>query len=115
MENVSPGPATERFLTQTMRVTRLWGALLVAILATAAQYFDVLCDKTMGTSLGSVSLLLIVGLINSCIRQVCLMQLNCLCLLRLLKSAWGSMLHTYLECLGITMFDQLLSAWTATV
>ncbi|DBA71337.1 TPA: hypothetical protein ACH3X2_011146 [Trebouxia sp. C0005] len=70
VENVSPGPATERFLTQTMRVTRLWGALLVAILATAAQYFDVLCDKTMGTSLGSVSLLLIVGLISSCIRQV---------------------------------------------
>ncbi|DBA87649.1 TPA: hypothetical protein ACH3X1_004659 [Trebouxia sp. C0004] len=70
VENVSPGPATQRFLTQTMRVTRMWGALLVAVLATAAQYFDVLCDRTMGTSLGSVSLLLIVGLINSCIRQV---------------------------------------------
>lgn len=70
VENVSPGPATQRFLTQTMRVTRFWGALLVAILATAAQYFDVLCESTMGTSLGSVSLLLIVGLINSCIRQV---------------------------------------------
>jgi len=86
VENVSPGPATERFLTQTMRVTRLWGALLVAILATAAQYFDVLCDKTMGTSLGSVSLLLIVGLINSCIRQVYLMQSKCLCLLRLAQT-----------------------------
>lgn len=70
VENVSPGPATESFLTQTMRVTRLWGALVVAVLATAAQYFDVVCEKTMGTSLGSVSLLLIVGLINSCIRQV---------------------------------------------
>jgi len=54
----------------------------VAVLATAAQYFDVLCERTMGTSLGSVSLLLIVGLINSCIRQVCLIQPKCLCLLR---------------------------------
>ena len=65
-----------------MRVTRLWGALVVAVLATAAQYFDVVCEKTMGTSLGSVSLLLIVGLINSCIRQVCLIQSKRLCLLR---------------------------------
>lgn len=57
-----------------MRSTRLWGALLVAILATAAQCFDRVCERTLGTSLGCISLLLIVGLITSCIRQVSIMH-----------------------------------------
>lgn len=70
VQNVSPGPATEKFLKRKMRSTRLWGALLVATLATAAQCFDRVCERTLGTSLGCISLLLIVGLITSCIRQV---------------------------------------------
>lgn len=70
IEDVSPGPATERFLKRKMRVVRVWGAFLVAVLATAAQGFDRMCSETLGTSLGSVSLLLVVGLITSSIRQV---------------------------------------------
>ncbi len=76
VDGYSPGPATERYLTRTMRVTRFWGAFLVATLAIAAQYFDGMCMKTMETSLGSVSLLLVVGLITSCIRQVYSKTLN---------------------------------------
>lgn len=46
----------------------------MAILATAAQCFDRVCERTLGTSLGCISLLLIVGLITSCIRQVSVMH-----------------------------------------
>ena len=67
---VSPGPSTEQFLRRKMAILRIWGALLVGILATAAQWFDGLCMKLFSQSAGSVSLLLLVGLITGIIRQV---------------------------------------------
>lgn len=77
VQDVSPGQATEEFLTKKMRHCRFWGGLLVAFLAVGAHYFDLLCKITIGTSLGSMTLLLIVGVITAAIRQVQL-HLECL-------------------------------------
>ena len=70
IQGYSPGPSTEKFLAQKMKAVRLWGALSVAVLAVIAQYFDMYCLETIGTSISSLSLLLVAGLITSCIRQV---------------------------------------------
>lgn len=70
VQGVSPGPSTEKFLTAKMKAVRLWGALSVAVLAVIAQYFDMYCLDKIGTSISSLSLLLVAGLITSCIRQV---------------------------------------------
>lgn len=70
VQGVSPGPSTEKYLTSKMKAVRLWGALSVAVLAVIAQYFDMYCLVKIGTSISSLSLLLVVGLITSCIRQV---------------------------------------------
>lgn len=53
-----------------MNIMRFWGALLVAILASAAHSFDHQCMRILGTNVSSVSLLLVVGLVTSVIRQV---------------------------------------------
>ena len=70
IQGVSPGPSTEKYLTRKLRAVRIWGALSVAVLAVVAQYFDTYCIQKIGTSVSSLSLLLVVGLITSCIRQV---------------------------------------------
>lgn len=70
IKDVSPGQATLTFLTNKMRQTRLWGGLLTASLAVGAHYFDQVCMKQIGTALGSMSLLLVVGVITAAIRQV---------------------------------------------
>ena len=70
VKDVSPGQATESFLTKKMRQTRFWGGLLTALLAIGAHYFDLLCLKQVGTAVGAMSLLLVVGVITSAIRQV---------------------------------------------
>ncbi|KAK9812990.1 hypothetical protein WJX72_006868 [[Myrmecia] bisecta] len=70
IKSVSPGEATEKYLNRLGRQTRTWGGVLVASLAVAALLFDRLCTKHIGTSLGSLNLLLIVGFITSTLRQV---------------------------------------------
>lgn len=71
IQGQSPGPSTEKFLTRKMKAVRFWGALSVAVLAVGAQFYDQYCMEQIGTSISSLSLLLVVGLITSCIRQVC--------------------------------------------
>ena len=70
VEGISPGPSTENFLRRTMNIMRFWGALLVAVLASAAHAFDHQCMQILGTNVSSVSLLLVVGFVTSVIRQV---------------------------------------------
>lgn len=53
-----------------MKAVRVWGALSVAVLAAGAQFYDQYCMEQIGISISSLSLLLVVGLITSCIRQV---------------------------------------------
>ena len=70
IQGQSPGPSTEKFLTSKIKAVRIWGALSVALLAVGAQFFDQYCMDQLGTSINSLSLLLVVGLVTSCIRQV---------------------------------------------
>ena len=50
---------------------RFWGGFLVGVLAAAAQAFDAACVVHLGCSLGSVSLLLLLGFVTSMERQAC--------------------------------------------
>lgn len=70
IQGVSPGPSTEKYLRRKVQAVRIWGAFSVAVLAVMAQCFDMYCIEKIGMSINSTSLLLVVGLITSCIRQV---------------------------------------------
>lgn len=65
-----PGEATELYLRGRLKVAKFWGGLAIASIAVSANLFDKGCKAIVGTSFGSLSLLLIVSLALSAIRQV---------------------------------------------
>jgi hypothetical protein len=67
---VSPGEETRKYLLVVQSQVRTVGGAAMAALAVAAMLFDKHCMRTIGTPLGSLSLLLVVNLITSSMRQV---------------------------------------------
>jgi preprotein translocase subunit SecY len=67
---VTPGLDTEQYLAGRERELRTLGGLSMAALAAATQLFDAWCTRTLGVAIGTLNLLLLVGLITSAVRQV---------------------------------------------
>ena len=69
---MTPGPDTEEYLAKRERELRTLGGLSMAALAAVTQLFDAWCQRTLGVAIGTLSLLLLVGLVTSAVRQVLL-------------------------------------------
>ncbi|GFR45543.1 hypothetical protein Agub_g6936, partial [Astrephomene gubernaculifera] len=70
LRGVVPGEPTERFLRTRLRQCKLLGGACLGGLAVAAQLYDGACVRALGASLGSTSLLIIVGAVLQTARQV---------------------------------------------
>ena len=70
IKGVTPGPDTEEYLAKRERELRTLGGLSMAALAAVTQLFDAWCHRTLGIAIGTLSLLLLVGLVTSAVRQV---------------------------------------------
>jgi len=70
IQGVTPGPDTEEYLAKRERELRTLGGLSMAALAAVTQLFDAWCQRTLGVAIGTLSLLLLVGLVTSAVRQV---------------------------------------------
>ena len=79
IKGVTPGVDTEQYLAGRERELRTLGGLSMAALAAATQLFDSWCTRTLGVAIGTLNLLLLVGLVTSAVRQV--RRLACLCVL----------------------------------
>ena len=69
IKGVTPGPDTEEYLANRERELRTLGGLSMAALAAVTQLFDAWCQRTLGVAIGTLSLLLLVGLVTSAVRQ----------------------------------------------
>lgn len=70
VQGVAPGPPTSDHLKVVSAGGKLWGGMLLAVLAMSAQLFDRWCAGLLGCSLGSTSLLLIVEFVSRVSQQV---------------------------------------------
>ncbi|KAI8473294.1 MAG: pre protein translocase secY subunit [Monoraphidium minutum] len=70
IKGVAPGKYTVDFLQTKVRQCKLWGGLALGGLAVAAHAFDALCQATLGVSLATTSLVIIVGAVLQTTRQV---------------------------------------------
>ncbi|KAG2455040.1 hypothetical protein HYH02_000865 [Chlamydomonas schloesseri] len=70
LRGVIPGEPTERELRTKLLQCKFWGGACLCVLAVAAQLYDMACVQALGTSLGTTSLLIIVGAVLQTARQV---------------------------------------------
>jgi preprotein translocase subunit SecY len=70
LKGVVPGEPTERELRTKLLQCKFWGGACLGTLAVAAQLYDRACLQVLGTSLGTTSLLIIVGAVLQTARQV---------------------------------------------
>lgn len=70
LKGVAPGYATQQHLARKLRQCKFWGGLALAGLAVSASLFDRLCLATLGTTLATTSLVIIVGAVLQTARQV---------------------------------------------
>ncbi|KXZ41387.1 hypothetical protein GPECTOR_501g464 [Gonium pectorale] len=70
LRGVVPGVPTERELRLRLLQCKAWGGACLGLLAVGAQCFDSACVAALGTSLGTTSLLIIVGAVLQTARQV---------------------------------------------
>jgi preprotein translocase subunit SecY len=70
IKGVAPGKYTVDFLKHKVRQCKFWGGLALGGLAVAAHMFDALCTSTLGVSLATTSLVIIVGAVLQTSRQV---------------------------------------------
>ncbi|KAG2483194.1 hypothetical protein HYH03_017929 [Edaphochlamys debaryana] len=70
LRGVVPGEPTEKELRTKLLQCKFWGGAALGCLAVAAQLYDGACLRVLGTSLGTTSLLIIVGAVLQTARQV---------------------------------------------
>ncbi|GLC37261.1 hypothetical protein PLESTB_001142600 [Pleodorina starrii] len=70
LRGVVPGEPTEQELRAKLLRCKFWGGAALGTLAVAAQLYDGFCLQVLGTSLGTTSLLIIVGAVLQTARQV---------------------------------------------
>ena len=70
IRGVVPGESTEHHIGDLLLRTKLWGGLALGALAVAAMLFDMACQRYIGTTLGTTSLLILVGFVLQTSRQV---------------------------------------------
>ncbi|EFJ48697.1 hypothetical protein VOLCADRAFT_90455 [Volvox carteri f. nagariensis] len=70
LKGVVPGEPTEWELRNKLLQCKFWGGACLGALAVAAQLYDSACVQILGTSLGTTSLLIIVGAVLQTARQV---------------------------------------------
>jgi preprotein translocase subunit SecY len=71
IRGVVPGETTEHHVGDLLLRTKFWGGLALGALAVTAMVFDLGCRQYIGTTLGTTSLLIIVGAVLQTSRQVC--------------------------------------------
>eukprot|EP01024_Parvocaulis_polyphysoides_P002954 TRINITY_DN108438_c0_g1_i1.p3 TRINITY_DN108438_c0_g1~~TRINITY_DN108438_c0_g1_i1.p3 ORF type:complete len:120 (+),score=15.19 TRINITY_DN108438_c0_g1_i1:37-360(+) len=70
VEGVAPGQATQQYLQQKSLCVRLWGGVFLALITVCATIFDNWCKYVIGVDPSTVSLILVVSIVNSSWRQV---------------------------------------------
>lgn len=70
IQGIVPGKPTEDHMKEKLMKCKFWGGLALGGLAVTAALFDILCQSFLGTTLGTTSLLIIVGAVMQTTKQM---------------------------------------------